>query len=217
MSGDQTLRRRLRDVDPARPGGPMSSQQSPSAQDLRERAMRIADRHDSTTTDPARTAAAHDDPGRAPRRPWLVAGAAAAVAAVAVGGGLALSGALGSQDTPAPASTLALTAAPSDVAGSCLAFDVGVLAGMPTALAGTVTAVEDGTASVEVERWYRGGDADVVTVSAGEERVALDGLELVAGEEYLITASQDGTVNGCGFSGPATPELRAAFDQAFGG
>ena len=46
--------------------------------------------------------------------------------------------------------------------------------------------------------------------------MALDGVELVAGEEYLLTAT-DGVVNGCGFSGPSTPELEAAFDEAFGG
>ncbi len=34
------------------------------------------------------------------------------------------------------------------------------------------------------------------------------------GERYLVTAT-DGTVNGCGFSGPATPELERAFEEAF--
>jgi hypothetical protein len=35
------------------------------------------------------------------------------------------------------------------------------------------------------------------------------------GEQYLITAT-DGNVNYCGFSGPSTPELRSAFEEAFG-
>ncbi len=36
------------------------------------------------------------------------------------------------------------------------------------------------------------------------------------GGQYLITAS-GGTVNGCGFSGPATPDLTRAFEEAFAG
>jgi hypothetical protein len=36
-----------------------------------------------------------------------------------------------------------------------------------------------------------------------------------AGGQYLITA-YDGNVNYCGFSGPSTPELRSAYEEAFG-
>jgi hypothetical protein len=100
---------------------------------------------------------------------------------------------------------------------SCIVFDVAVLADMPVALAGTVSSVAGTTATIEVERWYRGGPADVVTVTSDQRGVALDGVELVAGQDYLVTATGDGVVNGCGYSGPATPELEAAFDQAFGG
>jgi len=35
----------------------------------------------------------------------------------------------------------------------------------------------------------------------------------VVGQKYLITAAE-GNVNFCGYSGPATPELTAAFDAA---
>jgi hypothetical protein len=38
----------------------------------------------------------------------------------------------------------------------------------------------------------------------------------VAGQRYLVTATNE-TVNGCGFSGPATAELDAAYSEAFPG
>jgi hypothetical protein len=44
----------------------------------------------------------------------------------------------------------------------------------------------------------------------------IDGFDFEVGQQYLITAAE-GTVNFCGYSGPATPELTAAFDQAFAG
>ena len=45
--------------------------------------------------------------------------------------------------------------------------------------------------------------------------VALDGVEFTQGKQYLVAAT-NGSVNGCGFSGPADPQLTAAYEQAFG-
>lgn len=42
----------------------------------------------------------------------------------------------------------------------------------------------------------------------------IDGFEFEVGKQYLITAA-DGNVNYCGYSGIATPELTAAFSDAF--
>jgi hypothetical protein len=42
------------------------------------------------------------------------------------------------------------------------------------------------------------------------------GIQFTEGERYLVSAS-DGTVSTCGFSGPYTDEMAAAFDEAFGG
>lgn len=217
MTGDDDLRRRLRDVDPARPGGPTASQQSPTAHDILERAMQTADRHHTSTTGTTSPAGTDEAAASRRRRPLLVAGLAAAAAAV-VGGGLALSGVIGGDDgSPSRATTLELTAAGGDTMSSCIVFDVAVLAQMPTALSGTVTSVDGTTVTVEVDRWYRGGPADVVTVTSDQRSVSLDGVELVAGERYLLTAAEDGVVNSCGYSGPASPELESAFSQAFGG
>jgi hypothetical protein len=50
----------------------------------------------------------------------------------------------------------------------------------------------------------------------GQTSVALDGVSFEQGKRYLVAATE-GTVNGCGFSGPATPELQKSYDEAFGG
>ncbi|UOY02180.1 hypothetical protein [Blastococcus sp. PRF04-17] len=121
----------------------------------------------------------------------------------------------GADREPAP---LALELPAADAAMSCVMFDVAFLAQMPVAFAGTVTGIEDGQVSLDVDRWYRGGTAERVTIAVPPEQssAALDGVDFRTGERYLITAT-DGTVNGCGFSGPANPELESAYDEAFGG
>lgn len=98
----------------------------------------------------------------------------------------------------------------------CIAFDPAMLAAMPVAFAGTIDSVTDTSAVVAVDRWYVGGDAELVEVILPGDFVALDtGLgDFEVGQRYLITAT-DGLVNGCGFSGLATPELEAAFAEAF--
>lgn len=207
MTGDDDLRRRLHDGDPARAAGPLDPHQSRTAHEILERAMATADLHDATTPLPDRA----PRPGR--RR--LLAVGVAAAAVVAVGAGLALSGVLGGDDAPAESSTLALTAAPGDALGSCAMFSVDTLAAQPVALAGTVTAVSGEVATLDVSRWYAGGDADLVTVTS-TQGAALDGVDLAVGADYLLTAT-DGVVSGCGYSGPASPELAASFDEAFGG
>jgi hypothetical protein len=100
---------------------------------------------------------------------------------------------------------------------SCVQFDVQFLREMPVALAGTVTALHPGQVTLDVDRWYRGGSADRVTIAVQvNNSAALDGVDFREGERYLLTAT-DGTVNGCGFSGPASAELESAFTEAFGG
>ena len=210
MSDDE-LRTRLARLDPARAGSPVDPVTSPRAQELVERAMQTPETQTVPTPEPADELAARR------RRSWLIPAAvlAAVVATVLVisGGGATPAG-NGSTEDP---TTLALSVAPSDVASSCIMFDVEYLAEMPVALAGTVTTIEPRRVTLEVDRWYRGGDADLVTIGVQDTNsVALDGVEFVEGERYLVTAT-NGVVNGCGFSGPATPELEQAFEQAFAG
>jgi hypothetical protein len=71
--------------------------------------------------------------------------------------------------------------------------------------------------TLDVDEWFKGGDADQVTLEAEPGMEALiGGIPFTVGETYLITAN-GGTVNYCGFSGPSTPEFRASFEAAFSG
>lgn len=151
---------------------------------------------------------------RSRRRPLALA--AGTVAVLGVGAALAFGGP-GSQDSPPEGSTLRLALPSSTMTSSCLAYSVGILAGMPIAFSGEAVDVTDETVTVRVDRWYRGGDASTVVLAAPrQERVALDGLESFEdGERYLVTASEDGAVNGCGYSGPWTESGAADFDKAF--
>jgi hypothetical protein len=86
------------------------------------------------------------------------------------------------------------------------------------AFAGTVTAVDAALVTMDVERWYTttGQQADIVNLTGGTDvSVALDGVEFVEGQRYLVTVP-DGEVQICGVSAPATPELEALYDQWYG-
>jgi hypothetical protein len=193
VTSDDDLRVRLARLDPAPPSLETVPFTSPRAQELLERAM----------TSTART-----------RRPALLAGAASLAVAAALGGVLLTQADTGT--TPAP-TTLALDLAGGDGAiASCMMFDVAFLKDMSPAFAATATAVADDSVTLEVDRWYAGGDADQVVLARpdGTSSAALDGVAFEQGKRYLITAAQ-GTVNGCGYSGLATPDLQKSFDEAF--
>jgi hypothetical protein len=216
---DDDLRTRLARLDPA--GGlPVATVSSPRAADHLERAMTSTELRIPEPSTGGRTRA----PGR--RRVFLGAAAVAAAAVMAgvlvTGGGGSPGGVAGGGGNPGgpvaeEPTTLALSLPPSNVADSCIVFDVAFLADMPVAFAGTVTEVAADAVVVDVDRWFTGGDSDLVRLTRPENSsAALDGVDFVTGERYLVTAT-NGTVNGCGFSGPATPELGQAFEQAFGG
>ncbi len=214
MSDDE-LRTRLARLDPAPPGSPVDPVTSPRAQELVERVMQTPE-----TQMPA-AADQQDELAARRRRPWLLPVAAAVLAALVGtvivfsgggGGGAPAGGDPGGEDP----TTLALSLPASGVSNSCVMFDVEILSGMPVALAGTVTAVRPRRITIDVDRWFRGGDADLVMIGIQDgSSVALDGVDFREGERYLVTAT-NGVINGCGFSGPATPELEQAFEEAFG-
>jgi hypothetical protein len=208
MTGDDDLRARLARIDPMRPGA-ADSLPSLTAAEIEERAMQTIE------TD---TSSPQPDEPRAPwRRPRLLAAAAAAVLVLGAGAVFATSG-----DDPATKagtpSTLALALPDTNAAASCAMFDVAILRGMPVAFAGTVTDISADTVTLDVDRWYKGGSAEqvAVTVASGQNSAALDGVDFVEGKAYLV-AAEDGRVSGCGLSGPASPELESAYDQAFPG
>jgi hypothetical protein len=201
MSEPDDLRVRLSRLDPA--PASLDPVESPRAQELLERIMATPVLTPSTSSAPSS------------RRPGVVAAWAAAAAVVAIGSasaGIALR-----PDNAAP-TTLALNLPASGVMASCIQFSIDVLKDMSPAFAGTVTSVEGDTVTLDVDHWYAGGSADTVTLTqpGGSTSVALDGVDFQQGQRYLVTAAQ-GTVNGCGYSGPATAELEQAFSEAFPG
>ena len=111
---------------------------------------------------------------------------------------------------------LELSAGSGGAMASCMALDPAILGEMPVAFEGTATAVEGDRVTLDVDHWFTGGDADEVVVTAPMGLEALiGGISFKVGETYLVSAT-NGTVNYCGFSGPATEELRAVFGEAFG-
>lgn len=154
---------------------------------------------------------------RQPRRGWLAGGvAAAAILAVA---GAAVVANLGDDDAvdDPTASSLELSLGEGDALASCLPFETSTLAGMSPAFAATATAVTETQVTLDVDTWYAGDEADTVVLAAQPGMQALiAGFDFEVGQQYLITAAE-GAVNFCGYSGPATPELTAAFDTAFVG
>jgi hypothetical protein len=98
-------------------------------------------------------------------------------------------------------------------------FEVAQLAQEPVAFAGTVIAMTPQQVTLKVDHWYKGGDADQVTVAAPASDqpnpVLEGGVDYQQGQRYLISALDDGTVTSCGYSGPATPEFEKQYEQAF--
>lgn len=198
---------RLRAANPVPGTASVEAADSPGTRALMEAAM-SNDRVDTSTTPTA----------PAGRSKWLLAGIAAAAAAIVLAGGLLLPDMLGDEPAP-PAAALELAMPAGDTMGSCLPVSAEIMRDMPIAFAGTAVAVSDGTVTLDVDTWYKGGDAASVALTAppADPPTSLgDVIDFQEGTRYLITAT-GGTVNICGFSGEATPELEAIFDDAFAG
>ncbi len=198
---DDALRARLAKLDPMPPSVAVDPSTSLRAHELLERAM--------TVTSEQQTPDAPSSPGW--RRPSVLAAAAVAVLALGVGGVLAGGG---DGNPPAKAKTsVALQSAGGGVTlDSCLMFSVDILRDMPLAFAGTASEVTDEQVTLTVDRWYKGGSADVVTIDTPVTSAGPGAF--VQGKAYLVTAT-NGTVNGCGYTGEATPDLQKYFDEAF--
>ena len=199
---DDELRQRLRRIDPVADDAPVEHPTTPSSRQRLERIM-------ETTT--IGTEQSDPDP-KTGRGRWLVAVAACALVVIGVS-----VVAFGGSDDDSSAPPLELALGESDVMASCLAPSADILADVPVAFAATATASDGETVTLEVDRWYTGGDAETVQLQAPSGMEALiDGFAFEVGEQYLVSAT-DGTVNFCGMSGAASPELQAMYDDAFPG
>jgi hypothetical protein len=219
MISDDELRARLSQMDPLPTSVPVDPYTSLRAQDILERVMttQLHDQNQKNTD-------------QRWRKPALLTAVAAAVIALGI---VAVGITSGGPATPTRTkTTLALKVENSGTA-SCIGFSIPFLKDMPMAFAGTVTSVSDRTVptlsdmtvTVSVDHWYKGGTADLVTLTTMTDHaltpttfagVSVDGVEFIQGKRYLLTAT-NGTVNGCGFTGEVTPELEKAFAEAFPG
>jgi len=112
--------------------------------------------------------------------------------------------------------TTELTVDPSAGAARCMVPNAETLATQTTAFEGTVTEVADGTATLEVDRWFEGAESEQVTVTApgGDAPALLIAVEFEVGTTYLVSAVGD-QVSLCGFSAEKSPELEALYTEAF--
>lgn len=117
----------------------------------------------------------------------------------------------------ASSDTLALTV-DGTAAGRCAMPSAETLAGFDTAFSGTVTSLEGGTATLDVDQWYAGDEAATVTVQSPEEdlQALLLAVDFEVGHHYLVSADGD-RVSLCGYTAEVTPETQALYDEAFAG
>lgn len=204
---DDNLRQRLGRVDPVDPAMPTDDTRTPRVRALLEEIM------NTNVESPNVDSPSGSSPAAPSSRRRLVAitGVAAAIVAIAI----VVAVASGGGSTKKSQLTLALpTPRPGQ---SCIQFSTDQLAQAADAFAGTVTAVGDNSVTVAVDHWYKasGTKADVVLLSADSAPGSELGVQFAAGQHYLVSAT-DGQVNGCGFSGEDSADLKAAFDTAFG-
>ena len=148
---------------------------------------------------------------------WLVA--AAAVLVIAGAGAFAV---LGGDDEPQvptakdPAPTAVELSARPPVAAKCAVPTAELLGNQETAFDGTVSAITDGTVTLDVTSWYRGGPADQVTVDAppADMQALVQAADFQTGQRYLVSAN-DGFVTVCGFTAAYSDDLAALYAEAF--
>lgn len=104
---------------------------------------------------------------------------------------------------------------------SCLAFSEEALGQAEIAFDGTVTEVAGDAVTLDVERWFRGGDGDTVTLHAPDLTGSLleGGVGFEAGERYLVSAYRNGEriePAVCGFSVTYSDDMAETFERAFG-
>jgi predicted small secreted protein len=115
------------------------------------------------------------------------------------------------------ASATELTVDTAAGSGRCMVPNAEALATQTTAFEGTVTSLQEGTATLEVDRWLAGGESEQVTVAAPDDdlRALLSAVEFEVGKTYLVSAHERGQVTLCGFTAEKSPELEAMYTEAF--
>lgn len=126
-------------------------------------------------------------------------------------------GTAASSESTTASTSLDLTV-PAAQAGRCMVPNVENLATQDTAFEGVVTAVADGSATLDVTNSFKGEDAATVVVAAPSQDLQdlLVAVEFEVGQTYLVS-SLDGQVSLCGLSGPKDDQLSELYQQAYAG
>lgn len=106
---------------------------------------------------------------------------------------------------------------PTEGAGRCMPPNVENLQAQDTAFEGTVTALDDGQATLEVTTVYAGSPGDTATVAVPSQDLTdlILAVDLRQGETYLIS-SLEGEISVCGLSGPKDAPLEGLYQEAYG-
>ena len=150
------------------------------------------------------------------RTTWPVALLAALVVTLSGCGGAAEDTRADDTAAQAPDPTgLTVAGTPS---GRCMVPNAGLLQTQDLAFEGTVTGVEDGTATLAVDEWFKGEGGDTVTVAAPSRQLRdlLIAVDFQEGRTYLVSA-RDGTVSLCGLTAEKDERLAALYGEAYGG
>jgi hypothetical protein len=128
---------------------------------------------------------------------------------------------LGGDEPAAPTAsepTVTELSAPPPIEAKCAVPTAEMLATQELAFAGTVTAIEGDTVTLETTTSYAGDVGDTVEVTAppADLQAMLLATDFQVGGEYLVSAT-GGQVSVCGFSGAATPQLEQLYQAAFPG
>lgn len=113
--------------------------------------------------------------------------------------------------------TLSLNVPAQAPATPCGAPDASKLAAQASAVEATVTSVDGSTVTFQPKRFFRGSAERVQVRELGDTTPSELQLPTFApGRTYLLAAGSDGTLAGCGLTGPESPSLEKLYTSAFG-
>jgi hypothetical protein len=120
--------------------------------------------------------------------------------------------------TPSAATTVLELTVTAAQTGRCMVPSVANLQAQDTAFEGVVTAVSDGTATLDVTQSFKGKQADTATVAAPSQDLQdlLLAVDFEEGQTYLVS-SLDGQVSVCGLSARKDDLLADLYQQAYAG
>jgi len=153
------LRARLSAIDPMHPNAVPAPLAPGRAPYVLEKTMAIIQSDPETAADSRRPSQL---------RLIVIAGAAAVAVAAATITAVVLNG--GSEPSASARSTLSLSLGSGDTMSSCIPFDVEFLRDMPVAFAGTVSETSAEAVTLDVDHWYAGGSADVVSHAVAQPK-----------------------------------------------